>query len=81
MQILPIQMQILSMLAIISLNIKLNFSCNVLFHMKTRIRLEYFVHYCLWKQEWFCSQDVPGLFKLELLDNFGNSKAFNTDLT
>ena len=28
---------------------KLKFSCCVLFHMKTRVSLKYFVSYCLWK--------------------------------
>ena len=42
-------MKILLMLAKTLEKQKLNFSCSVLFHMKTRVSLKYFVNDCVWK--------------------------------
>ena len=36
---------------------KLNFFCSILFHMKTRISLRYFVNDCLWKH--FLASNSP----------------------
>ena len=56
---------------------KLNFSHSAPFQLKARDHLKYLVHGCTWKQVfWFYF--VTGPFKLPLLDNFINSKVFNT---
>ena len=74
--------EILSVIAKGSFNIeknfaKQNFSCSVLFYMKARVLLKYFVFGCLWKQI-FASNLPQGPFKRDLCDNCGNSDAFNT---
>ena len=53
---------------------------SALFHMKTRVWVKYFVPDCLCKTP-FCFYLVPGPLKLDLFNNFGDSKAFNTVLT
>ena len=52
---------------------------SALFHMKSRVSLKYFVNDCLWKQI-FASNLPTDSLNLNLLDNFGNSKAFHTVL-
>ena len=59
---------------------KKNFSRSVLFQVKTRISLEYFLTDCSWKP-FFDSNSPPDLFKSNFFDNFGNSKAFHIVLT
>ena len=50
-----------------------------LFHMKTRVFLEYFVNDYLWNHFFFVEL-APDLFKFALFDNFCNSKVFDTVL-
>ena len=45
---------------------------SALFHMKTRVYFKYFVHNCVYLS--------PSIFKLDLFENFGNSKSFSTVL-
>ena len=48
--------------------------------MKIGITLRHFVNECLWKS--FCDSDSPKtLFKLNLFDNFVNSKPFQAIVT
>ena len=47
--------------------------------METKVCLKYFVNDCLWKQ-FFASNAPPDAFKLNLFDNFGKFKAFDTVL-
>ena len=45
--------------------------------METRVSLKHFVDGCLWKH-FFASTFNPDPFKLNLFDNYGNSKAFHS---
>ena len=49
----------------------------VLFDMKTKVSLKYFVSYCLWKP-FFDSKSLQTLSNLFFLTFFGNSKGFRT---
>ena len=43
---------------------------SALFHMKTRVYFKYFVHNCVYLSS--------SIFKLDMFENFGNSKSFST---
>ena len=73
------KIKILSIIPKNSSKIKLNCSRSVLFHKKTTVCPRYFGHNFL-RKLYFASNSPPGPFKFDLINNFGNSKVFNTVL-
>ena len=50
---------------------KVNVSRSVIFLMKTRVSLKYFVNTCLF-EKYFCCSFAPDLFKLNFFDDLGS---------